>query len=344
MSTLLDTVNDYMRRLMAGESQAEATLNAFHVQTLAAIQPALDRLYKQMTDALADGEQLSVSWLMEAGRLEIIKKLISGQIDQFGALALATTGRIQQGSVLLGQDAALAMLRSTLPPGISWSFGIPSLKAISRLVGATQAGSPLAKLFNGFGAEAARKASQALVTGVTTGQNPRAVASEVANQCSISRDRALICLRQEMLRCYKGAATETYRANDDVMDQWRWMCAKQGRTCIACLMMDGTLHDLSEDLESHVQCRCTPIPITKPWGEILGRPDLPDARPHIETGADWFARQGENIQRQVLGNAKYDAWKAGKFALPSIVKHSHDKDWGRSIGEKPLRELVGAKK
>ena len=67
--------------------------------------------------------------------------------------------------------------------------------------------------------------------------------------------------------------------------------------------------------------------------------DIPDTRPKIETGAAWLARQGEEIQRKILG-AKYQGWKDGQFVLQDIVKHTHSDDWGASIQEKPLRELV----
>lgn len=343
MSTLLDIINDYRRRLLAGESRAQAALDAFHIQTLAAIQPALDRLYQQMTDALTRGEQIDVAWLMQANRLELIKKLISGQIDQYGALALATTGRLQQDGVQLGLDAALAMLNATRPPGIAWSFGIPSVKAIQRLVGATQAGSPLAKLFRGFGTEAAQLVERALITGVTLGWNPRRVAPLVKEALGVSRNRALTTSRQEMLRCYKGAACETYRANEDVLEQWRWTCSLQSRTCAACLMMDGTLHNLDEDLESHVQCRCAPVPVTKPWSAILGRDDIPDTRPRFESGADWFDRQSTAVQRQVLGSkAAYDLYKSGT-PLKDFVGYKHDPDWGRSIYQRSVRQIQKGK-
>lgn len=344
MSTLLDIINDYRRRLLAGESRAQAALDAFHIQTLAAIQPALDRLYQQMTDALTRGEQIDVAWLMQANRLELIKKLISGQIDQYGALALATTGRLQQDGVHLGLDAALAMLNATRPPGIAWSFGIPSVAAIQRLVGATQAGSPLATLFRGFGAEAAQLVERALITGVTLGWNPRRVAPLVKEALGVSRNRALTTSRTEFNRAYRDSSLEVYKANSDVVMKYRRTCAKSARTCAACLALDGTLYDLDTDFALHPCDRCAVLPVTKSWGEILGRDDLPDTRPKIETGADWFARQTEDVQRRVLGNAKYDAWQSGKFDLKDIVKHSHSEEWGKSISEKPLRELVGAKK
>lgn len=344
-SRLQRIIANFRSRLLRNEAQAAQVLNDAHQHTLKQIQPALDKLYQQMADALADGDEIPVSWLYEANRLEIIRQLITGQIDHYGALALIQTGRLQQDGVHLGLDAAMALLDATVPPGVSWSFGAPSQKAIANLIGATQAGSPLADLFDGFGREAATKVSQALISGVTLGWNPRRIAPQVEQALGISRNRALVISRQESLRGYKSANTETYRANKDVVGQWRWTCDKSDRTCIACLMMDGTLHDVDEDLESHILCRCAPVPVTKSWDEILSgldidASDIEDTRPDIQSGEDWFNDQGESVQRAILGNAKYEAWSNGDFDLEDVVGRSYDKDWGHSIYEKSLKQLV----
>ncbi|MGH2509660.1 MAG: phage minor head protein, partial [Ktedonobacteraceae bacterium] len=219
-------------------------------------------------------------------------------------------------------------------------------KAIASIVGATQAGSPLADLFAGFGNEAAANVAGVLTRGITLGQNPRTIAGDVANALGVSRARALTINRTEMLRAYRGANQETYRANSDVVQQWRWTADKSARTCAACLAMDGQLFNLDVDMGSHPNCRCSPAPVTRSWSDILadsgvdlsGLDDLEPPAP--QSGADWFDQQDESTQRAILGNAKYAAYQNGDFALSDIVAHSHDPDWGHSIYEKPLKDLV----
>jgi hypothetical protein len=148
-----------------------------------------------------------------------------------------------------------------------------------------------------------------------------------------------------MIRAYRGANLETYRANEDVVGQWRWTCALSKRTCAACLAMDGTLHDLSEEMGSHPCCRCTPVPVTKDWAAILGpfgidTSKIPDTRPTIQSGVEWFDQQPDETQLAILGKGKFDAYQNGDFGLKDIVGHIHDKDWGHSIYEKPLKALV----
>jgi len=343
-SQLLATIADFRQRLLANEASAAQAMEAAHAQTLKIIDVELAKLYDAMTEAIASGQGFSMSKLYEANRLEVIKRLISGEIDQFGALARTMTARLQQDGVHLGLDAAMQLLQAQVPPGVAWSFGVPSQEALAQLVGATQAGSPLADLFAGFGAEAADKAAKALITGVTLGQNPREFAPQVQSALEVSRHRALTISRTEGLRAYRNAGLETYRANSDVVTKWRRTCAKNGRTCAACIALDGKLYDLDTEFAIHPNCRCTMIPVTKDWSEILGplgidTSGIPGTRPQIETGAAWLDRQSEATQRKILG-AKYQGWKDGKFTLDDMVRRIHSDEWGASIAEKSLKELM----
>ena len=342
-SRLQSTINDYRAKLRANEAQAERTLDAAHQHTLSLIQPALDKLYQQMADALEEDGEIPVSWLYEANRLERIKRLITSQVNHYGALAQMTTEQLLQESALLGQQAGLDLLDSTVPPGVDWTFGRPSEKAIADIVGATQAGSPLADLFRSFGDEAADKAGKALITGVTLGQNPRQTARGVQDALNISRSRALTIARTEALRAYRSANLETFRANDDVVSGWIWQAALDVRTCAACIAMNGTEHSLDEEMGTHPNCRCVQSPRTKGWDDILGplgidTSGIRDTRPEIQSGSDWLDEQSEATQRAILGN-KYDGWSNGDFSLEDIVGHTHDDDWGHSIYEKSLKQL-----
>jgi len=309
------------------------------------IEPQLDLLYRAMTLYMQDGQPIPLEWLYEQHRLEVITSWIEGQINQFAALAQMQTGQLQSMGTSLGQQAGMALLNSTIPAGVSWSFGLPSPQAIQGMVGATQAGSPLADLFNGFGAEAAQGAKTALISGVTLGYNPRQIAPSIQDALNISRYRALTIARTEMVRTYRGAAHETYRANDDVVEGWIWVCALLRSSCAACVAMNGTEHSLDEELNDHPNGACTPVPKTKSWSDILGplgidTSDIPDTSVQIESGSDWFDNQSADTQRAILGPAKYDAFQNGDFTLDDIVGTNDDPDWGKSIYERSLKDLI----
>lgn len=343
-SRLLQTVAHFKQQLMQHEASAQATLSSAHAKTLETINPILDILYRQMKQKIQTGETIPLEWLYEQRRLQLIKQQIENKINHFGALAQMQTGQLQHIGVQLGTQSATAQLNATVPAGISWSFGVPSPKAVVNLVGATQAGSPLADLFSGFGAEASDNVAKALITGITLGWNPRDVALSVQQALGISRNRALTISRDQLNNAYRSANMETFRANDDVVDGWVWVADLSARACAACIAMNGTKHSLDEEFGSHPCCRCSPAPETKSWDSILGplginTSNIQDTTISVQSGSDWLDNQDEATQKQVLG-AKYEGWSNGDFTLKDIIGRSESDDWGSSIYEKSLKELV----
>src|SRR5260221_1765636 len=344
LSQLQSAITHYRQQLKAREAQAEQALEQAYTQVLSTIQPMLDQLYQQISDKLNAGEDIPLSWLYEQHRLETLASWIDDQISQFGTFAQMQVGQLQYQGVQLGQQAAQWLLQATVPAGVNFSFGFPSPQAIANLVGATQAGSPLADLFSGFGAEAAQGVKDALITGLSLGYNPRDIAPSVQQALGISRNRALTISRTEMLRSYRGANLETYRANDDVVDGWIWNCALMKSSCAACVAMHGTFHSLDEELQDHPCGACSPIPHTKSWADILGplgidTSGIPETSIDVQSGSEWFDGQSAETQRAILG-PKYEAWSNGDFTLDDVVGHASDPVWGDSIYEKSLKELV----
>lgn len=339
---------------MHHEDQAEAALRAAHTHTLKQIEPTLNKLYDEMMELLVAGDQIPAHWLYEANRLEVIKKLVTNEVNIYGALAQTMVGRLQQDGVRMGLDAGLELLKATVPKGINFTFGVPSPKAIADLIGATQRGSPLANLFAGWGEVAAKEVTDALTTGITLGNNPRVVArvvqSVMRGKAGIalreSRNRALTISRTELNRAYRSANLETYRANSDVCESWVWVASLSKRTCIACIMMNGTVHPLSEEMKSHVCCRCSPSPRTRSWSDILSplgidASDIPDTRVSIPSGEAWFMQQSEGTQKRIFNNNRlYQTWKDGKFDLSEVVGYTHSADWGDSVRVKSVKEMV----
>ena len=335
---LQQVVQSYRDALLQQESNASQALEHAYAHTLSQIQPQLDKLYKDIAQRRQNGEDVPASYLYEAQRLQHLKAFITQQVNQFGATAYVTTQQLQHYGAQLGQQSALQQLQATVPQGYHYNFGIPSAKAITDIVGATQKGSPLYDLFNGYGEEAATGVANALVTGLTIGSNPRVVAIQVQQALGISRNRALVISRQELVRAYRSSSLLTMRQNSDVCSGWRWQCAKQARTCPVCLAMDGQVFDLDTDFESHICCRCCPVPITKSWSDILSgmgvnTDDIPETSASdddYQTGSDWLANQDEATQRQVMGSqAAYDLYASGT-PLSKFVGVSHNEDWGSS--------------
>jgi hypothetical protein len=305
----------YRAQLLAHQEQAERQLEAWYKHVLATIQPRLNTLYKQIGDMQQSGETIPPSWLYEKNRLGSIKQLIAHQIGSFAHNAAQVVLNLQHVGAALGQQAASAQLEATVPAGIDYQFGVPSLKAITDMVGTLQDGSPLADLFATFGEQAAKDVQSALVTGLTLGDNPRKVARSVEQALDVPRSRALTLSRTEMMRPYRSAALETYNENSDVVDSWIWTADLSAKSCAMCIAMNGTEHPLSEEFEGHPNDKCVPMPKTKSWADILPDVDLSgieETSVQMQSGTEWFDQQDASTQKQILGsNAAYSAYKDG---------------------------------
>ena len=81
------------------------------------------------------------------------------------------------------------------------------------------------------------------------------------------------------------------------------------------------------------------LPITKSFAE-LGI-EAPETQFQQETAQEWLERQPENVQRDMMGVGKFNAWKDGEFALEDMPGLTHSDTWGDSWTPKPLYELLG---
>lgn len=93
---------------------------------------------------------------------------------------------------------------------------------------------------------------------------------------------------------------------------------------------------LANGIVSH-NCRCTPRPKTKSWEE-LGI-DVPDRRPRIQPAEDWFKKQSDDVQLQILGRAKLERYKEGSLQLQDLIGYQYSKKWGPTRFERSLKQI-----
>ncbi len=177
---------------------------------------------------------------------------------------------------------------------------------------------------------------QALVRSAAVGRNPKATARalmRLANQemrdgLALGLNRALCIARTEQLRTYREATLANYRATGLVRG-FKRLCAHDRRVCAACLFDEGTLYGLDRPFVEHPNGRCTSVPVVGGLAEVswLGN-------------EDWFVRQEEGLQRAILGNRYFEAWRAGRFGLRQLVSFVEDARWGRSLRVRALGEMI----
>lgn len=186
------------------------------------------------------------------------------------------------------------------------------------------------------------------MTDLALGKGPAAVAADLARDAQVPLQRALVIARDQMLDAYRTAALDTYRANSSVVQQWMWVADQSANTCAACIFMDGSLHTLDEEMDSHVCCRCSPVPVTRSWADILGGmgldgsaiPETSLSASSRQAGAAWFDQQAASVQDSILGVAGGKAYRAGDVSLADFVGHTTNPVWGGSYQQVSLKTAM----
>jgi SPP1 gp7 family putative phage head morphogenesis protein len=168
--------------------------------------------------------------------------------------------------------------------------------------------------------------SDELVSGVATGETVRVIASRVRLRLGGELTRSLTISRTEVLRAYRAAALDSYRASG-VVTGYRWLATKDIRTCLVCLALDGQVFPLTRPVPAHINCRCSVTPV------------LDGQEPPTESAAEWFAKLSEGAQRDMLKGG-YEAYRAGKIALLDFVGFKTSAAWGTTPYQRPLKEIL----
>lgn len=188
-----------------------------------------------------------------------------------------------------------------------------------------------------------------LVRGIAVGDNPRKVGARMVKDTESffngGLNRALNLARTEMMDAQRFASQASDDANSDVLKGWVWVTNLDRRTCIACAVMHGTEHKLSEPGPAgHQSCRCTRAPVTKTWAE-LGIPGVEDTKPALQDGQEWFDNLTPDSQLDVMGKSqkRLDAYLNGDVQWHELAATKHTPAWRDSIVPIPVRDLPGQK-
>lgn len=162
------------------------------------------------------------------------------------------------------------------------------------------------------------------LSGFTTPQIVRKTMGSVAKNGQVADVGAIQQLRTSIMRNTRTAlqsfAMETHRMiyeqNQELFAGYKWYATLDRRTCVVCGEKEGHVYEKYSDIgdtpPEHYNCRCTILPILK------GDYDLEDTRASMNgqvdaklTFEDWLAEQTADIQRDVLGETRYNMFKNG---------------------------------
>lgn len=331
--------------LLAIEQAQTASTTRAYQAVMARFARNMDALTRQIEDAQARGVEVRPGWLFAQARYRQLIHDLREHTASFlqHATSAVTVGQreavqraFEDGQRLarlaLGPAPELAIVRVTQ----GWDR-LPT-QALDRLIGRASDGGPLGALINELAPLAPDRVRDTLAFGVAAGKNPRVIAREVQASALITRHRALVIARTEIVSAHREAVTDTWK-NTSVVKSWVWQSAKDRRTCAACWAQDGTEHPIDEPMASHPCCRCGRRPVSLSWEE-LGFSGIKDTRPPVTSGPAAFERLPQADKLAILGRAKLDAYNAGDITLQDLVHHTHSPRWGAGAREASLREAL----
>ena len=371
MPTIYDTIQDFQQRLLRDERRAAAQMVRVYAESWKRIRKKLERLQTEYERAQSQGQDVGLGWLYQQQRLSSMQALVAKELAHFAKYAegsvSAQQARVIAESLQFSRDMTILSLGAEYDG--QGRFAVKTLHkcAIEALIGATQQGSALDRLFRQIREDGAKAAEDALVQGIVLGYNPRKIAPLIRDALGVQLNRALTISRTEVMRAQRVATAENYKQNADVVKGWRWQAALTGNTCPVCISLHGSEHPLSETMSSHPNCRCTSTAITKSWEELGAEygvdfsgvekagPSFADVakkygitpeqqRTYANrklSGEAYFRSLSAEEQRAILGPSKWLAWKDGKFGFDALSRKTYSAVWGEGVRQASLVELLG---
>lgn len=237
------SIQRFRNALLAKEAQASRRLVS-----------AYGRIYQQLSDKIraleadiADlGESPTPAQVVRLERYRDLLQQTADEMNKYAAVLENEVAILRRQAIDDATAQAKAIVQLALPnlpesvkAQLLASFNRLPAEAVEAMLGALSRESPLAKLLNRYGEQAAVKIGETILNGVALGYNPRKVAAQIQHEMGGNLTRALTISRTETLRAYRTATLANYAANSDVVKGWEWQATKDPRACLACLALDG---------------------------------------------------------------------------------------------------------
>jgi len=318
---ILRIVAQYRAALDRHDAQAMKRLIDSYGRIYGRLQDKIDLLIADIGDSTPTRGQL-----VRMARYKDLIAQTDAELTNYQAILRNEIEGVSRDAIAFaGRDSA----RLLQAMGVTGGFNRLPKETIVQLLGFLSPDGPLYARIGELAGVHAQSVADTIVDAVAMGKNPRVIAGMIRDDLGGGLTDALRMVRTSQIWSYREASRANYLANSDILSGWVWHSARDERTCEACLAMDGTIHELTEPLDGHYNCRCTPIPIVEGLGN-----------PKEDTGAEWFANQSEAFQRQTLGPGKYDAWKEGKFEFSQLATQREDDVYGLMRVATPLKDLI----
>lgn len=329
-----DDADKARRRLHARDRALLNALADSYGDAHQAVKAEARKVAKRIDEARRRGEQVSEAWLIREQALDRLEQAARGRVQAFAKVAEQTISDATVAELAAAKGDTARILAASLPAG---AVRAGAIAAVDRIVAAGGPSGRLRLVLAALPEDAARRVRSELIRAVVLGRNPRDTARQITDALGGNFTRALTIARTETIGAYRDASIDGYRASG-VVQEWAWDATLDATTCPVCWAMHGTTHPLDEGFDSHPNCRCSPVPVTRPWGD-LGVRGVRETSFQPVLGQERFDKLPASRQRVILGPGKYAAYQDGRFQLSDLVASTVHPVYGRGLRERALRDL-----
>lgn len=331
MSVLDELLKRHRKRIIEREEAAFRELLSVYSELQRDLNSQYKQIQKMIEDARAAGEEISPSWAVRSRRLRSLIDQVKTQVERFGGRVTGIVSREQEAAITIAANQTRDVLSVVSgQPSVAGSLLPP--RVVENAVGMMGDGSPMISYFEKtFAPAVAEKLRSEIIKASALGTDFNTIARRLMAAGDITRYRALAMARTEVNRVRRATTLEIYRENPNIIG-WEWVAAKSERTCPVCLALDGKVFDVKDPFPQHINCRCTMIPV------IRGV-----ERPPRTLGAEWFARQPDEIKEKILGVDAAGAYARGEVELKDFVGYATSKEFGKRVYTRKLADALQRK-
>ena len=283
----------------------------------------------------------------------VLIKLNAKDIQQSGQVVapVAVTAKIFQ--QIAGKIAGNPITAAVLPKyvnalekmGIDWN--IP--RALEFATGYVDIPAWVARM-EGWGEGYAALTRETTLNGLRHGWGPRYTANQIRQYAeNLPQSAAENLTRTLQLTSYRDASLVMESINGGFIIEKVRIARLDGKTCLSCIALHGTILQKGERVDDHYRGRCTEFyrvhggPL---WPDTMQADSTPGNRRFVpfQSGNEWFNGLSPERQRQQASFARSPAkWEAFKNGTPlsAFVGQHKDDVFGTQIVETSLVKAVG---
>ncbi|MCB8988092.1 MAG: hypothetical protein H6661_10135 [Ardenticatenaceae bacterium] len=334
MANIVDIAAQFREALIRqdGAALAEMARRWLAVETL--MLADTERLIEQVQAMKAEGATAEqIRWRL--ARLDIYQQLLAQIGQQLAVYNRRAAGDIEAESEQareLAREHAAGYVQAVSNGRVTLSTANLPVGAVENIAAIARGNQPLYNLLSNAYPAAVQGITNELLYGTAVGRNPRETARAIVRKgLAPGLNHILLVARDQQIRNYREMTRTLYDRSEAVTGYAR-LAAKNKRTCLACLALDGTVYETNELMALHPQDRCSLVPI------VAGFP-----RPQFQSGEDWFRRQPPAVQREMMGPRRYQAWQDGRFRFGQLATVTENETWGPNAQVTAVSDLLAGR-